>query len=168
MEVLKQHSVPVLWHFARGTPTWNECLVEAGHALGFINGPRRDVLLVALGATGPGRAGEHSRESALPVWDEDARELRFQGRVVRRVARPKQAYNIVTILRAFQAKGWPPTIDDPFARKSNDVTRRRDISSLNSRLDTTVLTFSCDGNGKGFSWKRVAHAGVKKSAKKRG
>jgi hypothetical protein len=167
MEVLKQHPVPVLWHLARGTPTWNECLVEAGHALGFINGPRRDVLLVALGATGPGRASEHSCASAVPVWDEDAGELRFQGRVVRRVAQPNRAHGVMAILREFQAKGWPPRIDDPLGRNSNDETRRRNIYSLNMRLDTTVLKFFCDGCGTGFRWQLVEDASAKNSAERR-
>jgi hypothetical protein len=167
MEVLEQYSVPVLWHVARGTPNWNECLVEVGHALGFINGPRRDGLLAALGARGRGDAGEHSRERAVPVWDEEASELLFQGRVVRKVLRPNQAQNIVAILREFQAKGWPPRIDDPRGRESDDEKRRRDISSINKLLDTSVLKFFCDGYGTGFRWQRVEDASGKTSAKRR-
>jgi len=164
-DVLKQHSIVEIWHIARGTPTWNECIVEVAHALGFIDATQRESLRDQLGAKPAPSRGRGARQAAVPHWDDEARELRYRGRVVRVVMRPRQAYNIVTILRAFQAAGWPPRIDDPHGRKPSDETRRRDVSNLNTGLDTTVMKFACDGDGTGFLWRRVAPAKPVKPAK---
>ena len=43
-------------------------------------------------------------------------ELRYRGKAVRIVRRPNQAYNIVTILRAFEAAGWPARVDAHYHR----------------------------------------------------
>lgn len=102
----------------------------------------------------------------MPHWDDEARELRYRGRVVRVVKRPRQAYNIVKILRAFEAAGWPPRIDDPHGRKTNDETRRRDVSNLNRGLDTTLLKFACDGNGTGFLWQKIVQPKAAKPTKR--
>jgi hypothetical protein len=160
---LRKHNIIELCHLARGTATWNECIVEVAHALGFINDVRRATLLEALGAK-PSQTKGGGRSSAVPHWDDDARELRYGGKVVRVVRRPRQAHNIVAILRAFEAAGWPARIDDPHHRKANDETRRRDMSNLNKGLDTTLLRFACDGNGTGFLWQRVKQPKAAKPA----
>jgi hypothetical protein len=168
-EVWKKHNIIGMWHIAKGTPTWNECIVAVAHALGFVNGPRRESLLEALGAdTHPGKASSARARStaAKPHWDDEARELRYRGQLVRVVKRPDQAHNIVAILRAFQKAGWPARIDDPFRRQSNDQTRRRDVESLNKRLLKPLLKFECDGNGTGFLWKKIAQNKTKKPAKR--
>ncbi len=162
---LRTHNIIELWHLARGTATWNECIVEVAHALGFINDVRRATLLEALEAK-PSKKQGGGRSSAVPHWDDDARELRYRGKVVRVVRRPKQAYNIVSILQAFEAAGWPARIDDPHHRKPNDETRRRDVSNLNKGLDAS-LRFACDGTGTGFLWKKIPQAKAKKPAKRR-
>jgi len=169
-EVWKKHNTIGMWHIARGTSTWNECIVEVAHALGFINGPRRESLLEALGANtrlGQASAARTGPAAAIPHWDDDARELRYRGQLVRVVKRPTQALNIVTILRAFQAAGWPARIDDPFRRKSSDQTRRSDVENLKKLLLKPLLTFACDGNGTGFLWKKVEKPKAKKASKRR-
>ena len=162
--VWKKHTIIGMWHIARGTPTWNECIVEVAHALGFLNGPRRESLLEALGAdTRPGQttAPRTRPAAARPHWDEDARELRYRRQLVRVVKRPDQAHNIVAILRKFQDAGWPARIDDPFRRQSSDQTRRRDVENLNKRLLKPLLKFECDGSGTGFLWKKIAQPKAK-------
>ena len=169
-EVWKKHNIIGMWHIARGTPTWNECIVEVAHSLGFINGPRRESLLEALGAnTHTGEAsGARARSAApKPHWDDEARELRYRGQLVRVVKKPKQAHNIVMILRTFQAAGWPARIDDPFKRQSSDQTRRSDVENLKKLLLKPLLTFACDGNGTGFLWKKVEKLKAKKASKRR-
>jgi hypothetical protein len=165
--VLRRHHTIELWHVARGTPTWNECIVEVAHAVGLIGGPRREVLLAELGAKPPADRSRSARSGVVPRWNDDARELRFRGKLVRTVKRPKQAHNIVTILRAFEAAGWPQRIDDPHGRKPNDETRRRDVSNLNAKLDTSLLKFECDGNGTGFLWRAVSGTAKKPARRKR-
>ena len=162
---LQKYNIIELWHMARGTATWNECVVEVAYALGFINDARRASLLEALGAM-PSKSKGGRRSSAVPHWDEDARELRYLGQVVRVVKKPKQAHNIVGILRAFEEAGWPRRIDDPHRRKPSDQTRRRDVENLNKRLLKPLLKFACDGNGTGFLWKKIAQPTAKKPAKR--
>jgi hypothetical protein len=160
----KKINVVEMWHIARGTPTWNECIVEVAHAIGFINASRRESLLDQLGAQRPPSRSPARATAAVPHWDDEARELRYRNRVVRVVKRPRQAHNIVAILRAFEAAGWPPRIDDQHGRKPNAETRRRDVSNLNRRLDTTLLKFACDGNGTGFLWQKVVQPKAAKPA----
>ena len=162
----EKHGIIDLWRIARGTPTWNECIVEVANALGFINGQRRDALLSELATKLRAGMASNARSAAVPHWDNEARELRYRGQVVRTVKRLDQAYNIVKILRAFEEAGWPPRIDDPHGRKSNDETRRRDMSSLNKRMLKPLLKFECDGTGTGFLWKKVAATKAKKLAKR--
>lgn len=166
MQPPEKYGIIDLWRIARGTATWNECIVEIAHALGFINGPRLDTLLAELGAKPRAGMGSKDRSVAIPHWDEDARELRYLGQVVRIVKRPKQAYNIVGILRAFEEAGWPPRIDDPHGRKPNDQTRRRDVENLNKGLLKPLLRFECDGTGTGFLWKKAVGPKVKTPAKR--
>lgn len=162
----EKYGIVDLWRIARGAPTWNECIVEVAHALDFINGPRRDTLLAELGAKPRAGMARNSRSADVPHWDDDARELRYLGQVVRVVKSPKLAHNIVGILQAFEAAGWPPRIDDPHGRKSNDDTRRRDVETLNKRRLKPLLKFECDGTGTGFIWKQVESPKPKKSAKR--
>lgn len=166
-EVLKQHNIIHLWQVARGTPTWNGCIVEVAYAIGFINSTRRETLLCDLGSIIPASNSRLTHGTPVPHWNNEARELRYRGKVVRVVKRPNQAYNIVTILKAFEAAGWPPRIDDPHHRKRTDETRRRDISNLNSGLNTSLMMFACDGNGTGFLWKPIPRPKAKKKAAKR-
>ena len=166
-EVLERHHTIELWNIARGTPTPNQCIVEVAYAVGLINDSRRESLLDALGAKPRAGTIGKQRSAAVPHWDEASRELRFQGKVVRVVKRPKQAHNIVTILRAFEAAGWPPRIDDPHGRKSSDEARRRDMSNLNRGLDTSLMKFECDGDGTGFLWKKILQPKTAKTAKRR-
>jgi len=161
-----KHSIIDLWHIARGTPTWNECIVEVAHTLGFINGQRRDTLLAELGAKPHAGTVRKARSAAVPHWDEDARELWYLNQLVRVVKRPKQAHNIVGILRAFEEAGWPTRIDDPHGRKPSDETRRRDMENLKKGLLKPLLTFECDGNGTGFLWKKIPQPRAKKAAKR--
>jgi len=165
--ILDRHNIIEIWHIARGTPSWNECIVEVAHALGFINDAHRAALRDQLGALPVAGTRPKARAAAVPHWNEEARELHYRGKVVRVVKRPRQAHNIVTILRAFEAAGWPPRIDDPHGRKPNDETRRRDVSNLNAGLDTTLMKFACDGNGTGFLWRRIAPVKAAKARKRR-
>lgn len=166
-EVLRKHHTIELWHIAHGTPTPNQCIVEVAHVVGLVNDSRRDSLLDALGAKPRAQKTSRPQSAAVPHWDHEARELRFQGKVVRIVKRPMQAHNIVKILRAFEAAGWPPRIADPHGRKSTDETRRRDVSNLNKGLDTSLMKFECDGDGTGFLWKKIPQPKTTKPAKRR-
>ena len=169
-EVWKKHNnIIEMWRIARGTPTFNACIVEIAHALGFINGTHRESLLDALGAStrsGLASGGRGRSIAATPHWDNDTQKLSYLNQTVRKVMRPKQAYNIVTILNAFQDAGWPHRIDDPFGRKPSDDTRRRDISNLNKGLRNGRLKFACDGNGTGFVWNKIEKPKSKKPAKR--
>lgn len=137
-----------MWRKARGG-TADDAFLDAAHALGFLTEQARDRLAKFV----PGR--RRKQDSDKPRWDGETRQLTYRGKVVREVKRPKQAYNIVTILEAFEAAGWPPRIDDPHGRKPSDDTRRRDMENLNKLILVPIIRFECDGNGTGFVWQSL-------------
>ena len=137
-----------MWRKARGG-TIDDALLDAAHALGFLTVQARDSLAQFV----PGR--RRKLDPNKPHWNAEARKLTYRGKVVREVKRPKQAYNIVTILAAFEAAGWPPRIDDPHGRQPSDETRRRDMENLNKLIRVPIIRFECDGNGTGFVWQSL-------------
>ena len=137
-----------MWRRARGG-TIDDALLDAAHALGFLTVQARDSLAQFV----PGR--RRKLDPNKPHWNAEARKLTYRGKVVREVKRPKQAYNIVTILAAFEAAGWPPRIDDPHGRQPSDETRRRDMENLNKLIRVPIIRFECDGNGTGFVWQSL-------------
>lgn len=96
-----------------------------------------------------------------PYWDASRRELRFDGRCVKRLRRP--APNQVLVLAVFQEEGWPPQIHDPLPpdQRVNSRVRLRDtIASLNQGQTPLVIRFSGDGTGEGVRWERVPDAAM--------
>ena len=97
--------------------------------------------------------GEQLRENSsplTPLWKEEARELRYQDEVVRSVPRPGVAKNIVTVLNAFEAAGWPTRIDNPLKLKSPQKLRDT-LKSVNEGLEK--LRFESDGTSTGILWR---------------
>ena len=147
-----------MWRNARGG-TIDDALLDAAHALGFLTEQARDSLAEFV----PGR--RRKLDPNKPHWNAEARKLTYRGKVVREVKRPKQANNIVTILAAFEAAGWPPRIDDPHGRKPNDETRRRDMENLNKLIKPKLMKFGCDGTGTGFLWESLSQPRAVKAKK---
>lgn len=87
-----------------------------------------------------------------PVWDDQLRELSWQGVLVKRFRQP--AENQERILAAFQEEAWPPRVDDPLPPAGRDgPTRLRDtIRCLNRGQASPVLRFVADGTGSGVCW----------------
>jgi hypothetical protein len=92
----------------------------------------------------------------VPVWDNNLRELRFEGTVVKRFRVP--AANQETILSVFEEEGWPQSIADPLSPiPGNDPKRRLQatIKSLNRNQLSTRLRFHGNGNGHTVWWEAV-------------
>ncbi len=89
-----------------------------------------------------------------PSWDEQRRELRLDGQLVKRIAR--RAENQETILDAFQTRGWPARIDDPLPprqRRRARVERLHEaVRRLNYGQTQVRLRFRRDGTGSGVVW----------------
>jgi hypothetical protein len=79
-------------------------------------------------------------------------ELRFGDAVVRKVTKLKEACRIVPILDAFQAAGWPETIEDPNSAVLDPMTRYYAIASLNSGIKK--IHFRADGTGARIAWRK--------------
>jgi hypothetical protein len=91
--------------------------------------------------------------AARPTWDRATRELRWQGRVVKRWRH--DAANQIAVLDAFEAEGWQPCIAYPLVhrRGSTPKARRRDtIHSLNEHLAAGTIHFFAGGAGDGVRW----------------
>lgn len=97
-------------------------------------------------------AGAKQEERPSISWNRKLGELTVDGQVARRIARPKQATNVVKILDAFQEDGWPVHIDSPFEPDEAGRTKLREtISQLNVKLST--IKFEADGTGEGVRFR---------------
>ena len=84
-----------------------------------------------------------------PEWNRAVGELKFQGKVIRRV-RVGVGWRIVSILDKFELHGWPDRVDSPI---TDDMVHRDAIGSLNDTLKE--IQFSSDGTGRGVVWKTL-------------
>lgn len=82
-----------------------------------------------------------------PVWDEEASELSWDGRLVRRYTAP--AKNQRDIIEAFARAGWPRRINDPF---ENAAKLNKTLADLNAGLTPQTIRFRADGTGEGAIW----------------
>lgn len=97
-----------------------------------------------------------------PVWDASHRELRYNGRVVKRYRVP--APNQIAVLDAFQEEGWPEFIDDPIPPVDDHNSKRRlsvTIKTLNQRQIAPLLRFHGNGDGQQVHWEPVGTSGTR-------
>jgi hypothetical protein len=88
-----------------------------------------------------------------PRWNADLRELRVDGKLVKRFRVPSP--NQERIVAAFEEEGWPPRIDDPLPPQpeQDSKSRLRDtIKSLNRHQVNRLLHITGDGTGQGICW----------------
>ncbi len=91
-----------------------------------------------------------------PTWDPEKRELRIDGRVVKRFK--WHAENQERVLAAFDEEGWPFRIDDPLPPHPEQDSKRRlsdTIKCLNRKQTSELLRFRGDGTGEGVVWEFV-------------
>lgn len=86
----------------------------------------------------------------VPEWDKDMGELRWRGKVIRRVTIGR-AQNVVTVLDAFQQQDWKQRIGDPLSRSVNPCRLNDTVRSLNVGL--TGIIFESDGTNTGIRWR---------------
>lgn len=94
---------------------------------------------------------------AVPHWHAGRRELRYCGEVVKRFT--KSAPNQETLLAAFERRGWPERIDDPFADRMDEAALEmlhETIKRLNKTLALPLLRFRRDGTARGVCWGATA------------
>jgi len=125
-----------------------QALLNVAYEIGLLSEPMHKALLRRLGISGPPKVRDQT-----PEWDKEARELRFAGKVIRRVLRPRAAKNVVRVLDEFQRQRWPPRIDDPLPDKRNQQRLHATIRSLNSGLKR--IRIKADGTGAGYIWHKV-------------
>ena len=87
----------------------------------------------------------------IPIWDRVQSELRFNGKVIRKVHR--RAANLIRVLDAFQEQGWASRIDDPLPGGRDSQRLRETVRTLTD--GEMPITFNSDGTGAGIEWKRV-------------
>lgn len=84
----------------------------------------------------------------VPIWDGEQFELRFQGKVIRKV-RPN-ATNLMKVLSVFQECEWQPRVDSPFL-PGEDQRIRETVRQLNESLSRIRFYTS----GEGIRWQPV-------------
>jgi hypothetical protein len=88
-----------------------------------------------------------------PVWDENRRELHFNGHLIKRFRLPSP--NQIAVLAAFEEENWPSKIDDPLPPLTDQDPKRRlhdTIRNLNRCHRLPILRFVGDGTGQGVLW----------------
>lgn len=93
---------------------------------------------------------------SVPNWDAATRELRIEGRIIKRFK--WQAVNQELVLSAFQEDGWPTVIDDPLPPKPDQDAKRRlhdTIKALNRNHEHAALRFHGNGTGEGVRWECI-------------
>lgn len=109
---------------------------------------------------GHGTRNGRAPQNSVPDWDGEVRELRIDGRIVKRFK--WQALNQEAVLNAFQEEDWPPRIDDPLPPHADQDSKRRladTIKCLNAKQENRLLRFHGDGTGEGITWERVSRSG---------
>jgi hypothetical protein len=105
----------------------------------------------------PLSASKESRFGTLvPVWNANTRELRIDGKVVKRFK--WYAMNQEIVLSSFQEEGWPLRIDDPLPPQPEQDSKRRlsdTIKCLNRKQINELIHFRGDGTGEGVVWERI-------------
>ncbi len=105
-------------------------LIEVGRKLGFLDDTHFRWLIREIG-----EEDQNSTEPGRPRWDRKLCELRFEGRLIKKVRGPKVARNIVALLDAFEEEGWPPHIFDPLRAGPNPKRLQDTVESLNVGLE---------------------------------
>jgi hypothetical protein len=111
----------------------------------------------AAGGNSPMSRAAHS--PLKPVWDPAHRELRYDGKLVKRFRVP--ALNQIAILDAFQEDGWPEFIDDPIPPAQGQDPKHRlnvTIKALNRHQISRLIRFHGNGDGLQVFWEAVEGA----------
>jgi hypothetical protein len=101
-----------------------------------------------------------TRNSIVPTWDHDRRELRWNGRLVKVFKLPSP--NQERIIAAFAEENWPARIDDPLPPDLEITPRQRlrdAIRNLNRNQRARLIRFMGDGSGEGIRWESAGTLG---------
>jgi hypothetical protein len=93
----------------------------------------------------------------VPRWSATVRELRADGRVLKRFRRPAPALELV--LAAFEELGWPRHLDDPLPPETGIDPQQRlhdAIKRLNGCQCPHLVRFLGDGTGHGVKWEWIS------------
>lgn len=131
-------------------------LTELGYELREQNIARE---IIPLGLSGPIASSQadldpnRSNDRERPDWDGERRELRLEGKLVKkfRWAAPNQEL----VLATFQEDDWPVRIDDPLPPVGDQDPKRRlhdTIKALNRNQFHSAIKFRGDGTGQGIVW----------------
>src|SRR5262245_34098147 len=135
-------------------------------------GPRSCFVLTESGAElaarledesdlGSGKRNGSGWQRRVPRWSATARELRVDGRVLKRFRRP--APNLELVLAAFEEMGWPRHLDDPLPPEHGIDPHDRlhyTVKRLNQCQALHTIHFESDGRGAGISWSWVNRQSV--------
>ncbi|MBW3596970.1 MAG: hypothetical protein KY475_06810 [Planctomycetes bacterium] len=133
-----------LWMELRGF-TQPRAIIELAHGLNLLSPAEYSWLLRGIRESRPQVDGSPPPVDGdvKPRWDAARRELRYRGRVVRRVRSARVAHTISAILDAFEEADWPPRIEHAVDVSLSPQPVHDAVQSLNRRLHE--LRFRVDG-----------------------
>lgn len=102
----------------------------------------------------PGVDFYDATRAVKPVWHAATGELYYKGSLIKKYG--QNAIRQRSLLHAFEEQGWPPRIADPvhvLGGEDSPGRLRQTVGDLLRGLPKPlVITFECDGTGKGVKW----------------
>lgn len=118
-------------------------VIDLARALGFLDEPTCSWLLREMSEYTDAPAS-----ADRPSWDPSSRELRWQGRVIRRCQVRQPPTSIQEVLDAFQHAGWKKRIANPLRLGSEQL--HQTLRSLNHGLKK--ISFHAQGGATKITW----------------
>lgn len=100
-------------------------------------------------------SGEETETDHRPVWIAELRELRIDGRAIKRFTQSAQAQEAV--LAAFQSAGWPPAIVNPLSNGPRQDPKRHlryTVQNLNRAQRPLCIRFFINGDARTIHWEK--------------
>lgn len=117
-----------------------KAIIELGKRLNFLDDLHYHWLLREIGET------HDPRDGSRPNWNPNSGKLHFRGRLIRKVRLLKQPSCVQVVLEAFEAAGWPESINCPTGVKKLSESLR----TLNSGLKR--IRFHAQAGGTAIRW----------------
>jgi hypothetical protein len=118
-------------------------ILELALKLGFLSQETYHWLLHEVG-----HKPNAQEQSDRPDWQASTGELRWKGRVIRRVRILKNPANVQTVLAKFQRANWPARIKNPLRFGQQQL--HQTLRSLNERLQK--IRFHGQEGGQAITW----------------
>ena len=138
-----------MWAKARQTSD-EQAVLEGSVGVGHLSQANYEWLQREMGI-GPAKSNaEPSSAPPVPAWDKNTGELRYGGKLIRRIRVMAKPSNIQRIVDAFQEEDWLRRIDNPLSGGADQHRLHLTLQSLNQGLEQ--IRFHGHEGGRAILW----------------